>query len=140
MDLNLTEHHYKDILLKEINGELTCVNKSNSIENMPMRNRRAGFLPTSGSYQNDLVTWNCTYAAQILSTCYDTFSPNVILENSVQDPDRVKACEIAVSLKKSVDGSMIFLIIIFSCLLNTILQSTIPIFKGKFFDAFERIS
>ena len=134
-DLNITEHHYKDILLKEINGELICTNTSVDPRKLLPRNRRAGFLPSSRHYQQEVLNWNCSYAARLLSTCYDSYAaPQDLGTNplsSVPDPQRIKACETAVSLKKSVDGSMIFLIIIFSSLLNTIVQSTIPIFKGK---------
>ena len=134
--MNITEHHYKDMLLKEINGELICSNTSIDPKKLLPRNRRAGFLPASGHYQQEVLNWNCSYAARLLSTCYDTNAAPQDVQNPgkyVQDPQRIKACETAVSLKKSVDGSMIFLIIIFSSLLNTIIQSTIPIFKGKMF-------
>ena len=136
-DLNITEHYYKDILLKEINGELICTNTSVDPTKLLPRHRRAGFLPASGHFQQEVLNWNCSYAARLLSTCYDSYAaPNDAKKEpnpstNVADPQRIKACETAVSLKKSVDGSMIFLIIIFSSLLNTIVQSTIPIFKGE---------
>ena len=51
--------------------------------------------------------------------------------DSKENLERIQACETVVKLKNYVDDSMIFLIVVFACLLNTILQSWIPIFQGN---------
>lgn len=158
IDLCLTEHKYRDMIEKEINGELTCngFNKSVKDENYIRRTRQALFSPTANGFFEEMIfTWNCSHATKILRTCYDSKNSNPdpeldhesraieflnlpncpdfnVLITDEDDSERIHACELAVKLKKSVDNSMIFLIVIFACLLNTILQSWIPIFHGKF--------
>ena len=46
------------------------------------------------------------------------------------DSERVSACEIAIRLKKTVDDNMIFLIVLLACVMNVLLQGTIPLFNG----------
>ena len=60
-----------------------------------------------------------------------TIYSNPTAHDSNENLENLRACETVVKLKNYVDDSMIFLIVVFACLLNTILQSWIPIFQGR---------
>lgn len=80
VDLCLTEHKFRDMIEKEINGELTChgFNKSVKDENYIRRTRQALFSPTAagGFFEEIIFSWNCSHATKILRTCYDSKTMN----------------------------------------------------------------
>ena len=177
LNLNLTEHEFRDIIEREINGELICIgiNKSSIHSNVkktgnyPIRRTRRTFFGThsgtNGYFEEEIGMWNCSHAAKVMRNCYtkvneqgkslknllfliQTFEIfthdhrykhilwsclNIFLHISEdrENRERVRACDLAVTLKKQVDDAMIFLIVMFACLLNTILQSLYPLFQGK---------
>ena len=134
VDMNMTEHKFRDIIEKEINGELSCFNKTVNFKNEQIirKTKQALFAPlANGFYEEMIFAWNCSHAAKVLRNCHPFHSEFSETDEKIEQ-ERVKNCEISVKLKNSVDGSLIFLVVIFACLLNTILQSWIPIFKGNF--------
>ena len=77
IDLSLTEHQFRDMIEKEINGELNCIgsNKTNARnykdDEMVRKTRHLINLP--GFTEEIVMTWNCSHAAEVLSTCYTSF-------------------------------------------------------------------
>ena len=76
IDLSLTEHQFRDIIEKEVNGELTCIgsNKTNEknpkIDEISRKTRHVLNLPT---VKEIVLKWNCSHAAEVLSTCQANF-------------------------------------------------------------------
>ena len=82
IDLSLSEHQFRDMIEKDINGELTCIgsNKTNfkNVHNENIRNTRHLISPVESGFI--LLTWNCSHAAEVLSNCKKSFE-NVKQEN-----------------------------------------------------------
>ena len=55
---------------------------------------------------------------------------NTFNKDDKLDPDVVR-CQTAQDIKRIVDDNLIFLIVMLACTLNTIFQSTVPLFHGK---------
>ena len=71
IDLSLTEHQFRDIIEKEVNGELTCIgsnktNEKNSQNDEISRKSRHVVFDSP----KIILEWNCSHAAEVLSTCY----------------------------------------------------------------------
>ena len=75
IDLSLTQHQFRDVIEKEVNGELSCIgsNKTNGKNpkiNGISRKSRHVVIDSIGSL---VLEWNCSHAAEVLSTCYSSF-------------------------------------------------------------------
>ena len=68
IDLSLTEHQFRDVIEKEINGRLSCIgsNKTDGIS----RKTRHVVIESPKILEEIVLTWNCSHAAEVLSTCY----------------------------------------------------------------------
>ena len=74
IDLSLTEYQFRDMIEKEMNGELTCIgsNKTNfkNLKNEQIIRKTRQVITSPGFFQNMVFSWNCSYAAEVLNTCY----------------------------------------------------------------------
>ena len=71
IDLNLTQHQFRDIIEKEVNGELTCIGSNKSNEKNPQNDeisRKSRHVVFDSP--KIILEWNCSHAAEVLSTCY----------------------------------------------------------------------
>ena len=78
IDLSLTEHQFRDMIEKDINGELTCIG-SNKTDGKNLKNyeRKARHVEI---LEKVVLTWNCSHAAEVWSTCHTSFE-NIRKEN-----------------------------------------------------------
>ena len=71
IDLSLTEHQFRDVIQKEVNGELTCIgsNKTNvkNLKHDEISRKSRHVLFDSPKI---ILEMNCSHAAEVLSTCY----------------------------------------------------------------------
>ena len=77
IDLSLTEHQFRDVIQKEVNGELTCIgsNKTNvkNLKNDEISRKSRHVLNLPKIAGEFVLEWNCSHAAEVLSTCYASF-------------------------------------------------------------------
>ncbi len=76
MNLSLTVFEYQDIIDKELNGDISCGNRSqidsgnDANKRRTTRNALFSSLLKSQNVENEvLVQWNCTHAAKIMTDC-----------------------------------------------------------------------
>ena len=74
IDLSLTEHQFRDMIEKEINGELNCIGSNKSItKNDEMIRKTRHLINLPGFTETLVMTWNCSHAAEVISKCYTDF-------------------------------------------------------------------
>ena len=77
IDLSLTEYQFRDMIEKEMNGELTCIgsnktNIKNLVKNEQVIRKTRHITTSPGFFEEMVFSWNCSYAAEVLNTCYNS--------------------------------------------------------------------
>ena len=75
IDLSLTEHQFRDMIEKEIDGELTCIgsNKTNGKNLKHLNDEISRKTRHVEILEKVVLTWNCSHAAEVMSSCYKSF-------------------------------------------------------------------
>ena len=73
IDLSLTEHQFRDMIEKDINGELTCNNTNVKNDQNDETSRITRHVLNLPKVKEIVLKWNCSHAAEVLSTCQANF-------------------------------------------------------------------